>query len=259
VNETITYDEEPARRIEALSATADMRDQRRRVIALLAPEAGWSVLDVGCGPAHLTRELAAAVGGRGRTVGVDVSEQMLALAQPGAAELVLVGDTRLPFDDASFDGAVSTQAYEFVQQLPAALAELHRVLRAGARAVILDTDWSALVWHSSDGERMDRVLDGWRRRVADPHLPRTLGRQLRDAGFQVTHREAYAILDTDGDPDSYSAHQIEHLGASASGVAAEEIEAWAADLRELAASGDYFFSLNRYVFVATKPGAGPRR
>jgi arsenite methyltransferase len=231
-----------------------MRDQRRRVRELLAPEEGWRVLDVGCGPGHLTQELAQAVGGGGRAVGVDVSEQMLALARPGDAELVLVRDSRLPFADASFDAAVATQAYEFVEELPAALDELHRVLRAGGRAVILDTDWAALIWHSSDPQRMDRVLAGWRRRVASPHLPRTLGRRLRDAGFEVTHREAFAILDTDGDPRSYSAHQIEHLGASASGVPAEEVEAWAADLRGLARSGDYFFSVNRYVFVAVKPG-----
>jgi hypothetical protein len=39
-------------------------------------------------------------------------------------------------------------------------------------------------------------------------------------------------------------------------VPREEIDSWAADLRELALSGSYFFSLNRYIFVAHKPAAG---
>ena len=42
-------------------------------------------------------------------------------------------------------------------------------------------------------------------------------------------------------------------GASAVGVPDDQITAWAADLRHLARTPDYFFSLNRYIFVASKP------
>jgi SAM-dependent methyltransferase len=171
-------------------------------------------------------------------------------------QFVRVSGTELPFAEGEFDAAVATQVYEFVEDVAAALAELRRVLRAGGRALILDTDWATLVWHSSDPARMQRVLDGWRRRVAHPHLPRTLGRELREAGFEVDDVHTYAIFDTLGREGSYSALQIEHLGASAEGVAADEVAAWAADLRDLAAAGEYFFSLNRYVFSARKPAAG---
>ena len=252
----IRYDEAPARRILALSDTEDMRAQRRRVLDLLAPRPGWRVLDVGCGPGHLAAELAAAVGPNGRVCGVDVSEHMLALAAQPEVQFVHVRGTALPFAEGEFDAAVATQVYEFVEDLAAALAELWRVLRTGGRVLILDTDWDTLVWHSSDSARMRRVLDGWRRRVAHPHLPRTLARELREAGFEVDHVHTYAIFDTLGSEGSYSALQIEHLGASAEGVAADEVAAWTADLRDLAAAGEYFFSLNRYVFSARKPEAG---
>jgi hypothetical protein len=118
--------------------------------------------------------------------------------------------------------------------------------------LILDTDWDSIVWHSSDDARMQRVLDGWRRRVADPYLPRTLAVRLEDAGFEVTHREVFAIVDSDGEERSYSALQIDHLGASASGVSGEEVEAWAADLRDLARDGGYYFTLNRHIFLAAR-------
>jgi ubiquinone/menaquinone biosynthesis C-methylase UbiE len=255
VSETISYDEEPARRIQALGETPEMRAQRKRVIELLDPQPGWRVLDVGCGPGQLARELAAAVGSRGHVCGADVSEHMLELAGD-EVELVHVSGTKLPFADGAFDAAVATQVYEFVEQLTEALSELHRVLRPGGRALILDTDWDSLVWHSSDPERMDRVLAGWRRRVVDPRLPRTLARQLREAGFSTSSCQTLTILDVHGEPRSYSAHQIEHLGASAAGVNAAVIKAWAADLRELASSGDYFFSLNRYLFLAFKAAPG---
>jgi SAM-dependent methyltransferase len=178
---------------------------------------------------------------------------MLALASHNDLELVQLRGSELPFAEGTFDAAVATQVYEFVEDLPASLAELHRVLRPGARALILDTDWDSLVWRSSDAARMQRVLDGWRARVADPWLPRTLSRRLRDAGFELIDRSAFVILDACGDEHSYSARQIDHLGASALGVAPAEVQAWARDLRALARAGDYFFSINRYTFLAAKP------
>jgi ubiquinone/menaquinone biosynthesis C-methylase UbiE len=247
------YDEEPARRIAAISDTAEMAAQRTRVIELLAPAPGWRVLDVGCGPGHLCRDIAAVVGPQGRVHGVDVSDQMLALAADPDLDLAKVEGVELPFDDEVFDGAVATQVYEFVPDLDSALAELGRVLRPGGRAVVLDTDWDSLIWHSSDPNRMRRVIDGWCERVADPHLPRTLAKKLREAGLDLAHCEVYPILDMEGGEHTYSAHQIEHLGDSARAVAAAETEAWAADLHELALTGEYFFSVNRYIFVAVKP------
>ena len=39
------------------------------------------------------------------------------------------------------------------------------------------------------------------------------------------------------------------------GIAREEAEAWAAELRQSGARGEYFFSLNRYLFLATRARA----
>jgi hypothetical protein len=77
-----------------------------------------------------------------------------------------------------------------------------------------------------------------------------------DAGFNVRRREEYVIFDPVGGEHSYSSHQIAHLGASALGVDPEEVAAWADDVCDLARRGEYFFSLDRYVFLAAKPGGG---
>jgi arsenite methyltransferase len=87
-------------------------------------------------------------------------------------------------------------------------------------------------------------------------LPRTLGAHLSDAGFELSGREVFTIFDPNGDERSYSMRQVEHLGANAIGVPDEEVESWAADLQDLARSGNYLFSLNRYIFLATKPTTG---
>ena len=47
---------------------------------------------------------------------------------------------------------------------------------------------------------------------------------------------------------------IESFVPGRRGLTREEVDAWAADLRALGERGEYFFSVNRYLFVTVKPG-----
>jgi arsenite methyltransferase len=159
----------------------------------------------------------------------------------------------LPYPDATFDVAVSTQVLEYVEDVPGALAEIRRVLRPGGRVLLLDTDWDSVIWHSGDRERMRRVLTAWEPHLADPHLPRTLRRSLERAGFDAALPLVLPLLNVGYQPDTYSAGLLELIArfvAGRAGVTAEEARAWADDLRSL--GPDYFFSLNRYLFRATR-------
>jgi arsenite methyltransferase len=163
--------------------------------------------------------------------------------------------TALPFRDATFDAATSVQVYKYVADLPSALTELRRVLRPGGRALILDTDWDSIVWHATDSGRMRRLLAAWTERFADPHLPRSLARQLRDAGFRVDHPQVLVLLNPEYRPDTYSvanAKIMADFAVARGGLTREEVNAWLADLEQLGREGRYFFSLNRYLFLATR-------
>jgi len=240
----LEFDAETSARIEGTYQTPDVVTQRRATRELLALQPGEHVLDIGVGPGFLAAEMAEEVGPGGRVCGIDASESMLALARRrGAAVELAVGDVlKLPFPDASFDAAVATQVYEYVPDMPAALAEARRVLRPDGRLLILDTDWDSVVWHSSDPERMQRVMVKWNDHLADPYLPRRLPRLLRDAGFDLRATSVIPILNRGADPNAFSRGLVP--------VIAEFVgdPDWAADLEAL--GDDYFFSLNRYVFVA---------
>jgi SAM-dependent methyltransferase len=113
-------------------------------VAAATPD-GARVLEVGCGPGHLSARLAH----HGFDVtGLDLDPAMIARAQANTARAgnhagrrpsFLVGDVAaLAFPDRSFDLVVSTLSMHHWTDPAAGLAEIGRVLRPGARALIWD-------------------------------------------------------------------------------------------------------------------------
>ena len=69
--------------------------------------------------------------------------------------------------------------------------------------------------------------------------------QARGAAFDAVCRAADELRQrVNGDVVSYVVTQ---------GVSQSEADAWADDLRAVGARGNYFFSLNEYIFTADKP------
>ncbi len=260
MTDAMGFDDSVSRRIEAAYTSPEMIEQRRVSLEMLRLQKGERVADVGAGPGFLAAEMAAAVGPEGLVVGIEPSEAMRALAAareipPGAAPVEhRAGDaTALPLDDASADVLTATQVYEYVPDVAAALTEARRVLSHGGRIFVLDTDWDSLVWHSSDPGRTRRVLTAWDAHLADPFLPRRLPRLLRDAGFSEPTVRVLPLLAVGWDERSFAAGLvglIEAFVPGRDGIAANEAQAWATDVRALGAEA--FFSLNRYLYLAER-------
>jgi SAM-dependent methyltransferase len=114
-------------------------------VAAVAPD-GARVLEVGCGPGHLSAQLAGQH--RLEVTGLDLDPAMIARAaantdrtvnRDGRRPSFLVGDVAaLAFPDRSFDLVVSTLSMHHWADPTAGLAEIGRVLRPGARALIWD-------------------------------------------------------------------------------------------------------------------------
>ena len=97
-------------------------------------------LDLCAGTLDFGATLARRPGFRGRIVGADFVPAMLRLGRGNAARVTPVGADalELPFGDAAFDGAMLGWGLRNLVDLDAGLAEAARVLRPGARLVILD-------------------------------------------------------------------------------------------------------------------------
>ncbi|MGY5106545.1 class I SAM-dependent methyltransferase [Streptomyces sp. 900105245] len=121
------------------------------------------VLEVGVG----TGIVAAGLAELGHRVhGVDLSLPMLSRAAERLAGRVTAGDARaLPFRDGTFDNLVFTHVLHLVGDMPRALAEAARVLRAGGRLLAVHGDPAA------DPDDLVAVLD--RLAVLQPPRPDT--------------------------------------------------------------------------------------
>ncbi|AET88465.1 MULTISPECIES: class I SAM-dependent methyltransferase [Caballeronia] len=100
------------------------------------------VLDMGCGAGHASFAVAPHVR---EVVAYDIAPPMLATVDAAAKDRGLAtirtqqgAAEKLPFDDASFDWAVSRMSAHHWRDVPAALKEAHRVLKPGGRLKFID-------------------------------------------------------------------------------------------------------------------------
>lgn len=126
---------------------------------LLQPQAGATLLDVGCGTGYFSRRLARA---GLQVVGLDPAPAMLAFARGRDAGVRYVEGTAraLPFADGAFEYASAITSLCFIPQPQAALQEMWRVARHGVVLGLLNRH-SLLYWqkrHSPGygGARWDR-------------------------------------------------------------------------------------------------------
>ena len=119
---------------------------RNMTIALARIQPGDRVLEVGCGTGDVALAACAPAGPHGSVSGIDASPEMIAVARTKAARAGLEIDFRvepieaLTYPDATFDIVLSSL---MMHHLPddlkrQGLAEIARVLKPGARLLILD-------------------------------------------------------------------------------------------------------------------------
>jgi SAM-dependent methyltransferase len=101
----------------------------REAAARLLGRGSGRLLDVGCG----TGAYSAMLAGLGwQLVGVDISADMLRLARDRGLDVVQADARELPFEDASFDAAVSQWTHTDVDEFANVVVEVARVLRPAA-------------------------------------------------------------------------------------------------------------------------------
>ncbi len=117
---------------------------RRDALSRAGLRPGARVLDVAVGTGQVAREAIRICGGQGQVIGIDPSENMLALARRSLGIEVIHGRAEdLPIAAASIDFLSMGYGLRHVSCLGLAFAEFYRVLRPGGRLLILEFGQSA--------------------------------------------------------------------------------------------------------------------
>lgn len=96
------------------------------------------ILEIGAGPTNATTEY---LSGKGSVTGIDIDEAVK--GNKHCIEAVTYDGVHMPFDDGSFDLAVSSYVFEHVEKPAELLAEIRRVLRPGGVLVFRTPN----LWH----------------------------------------------------------------------------------------------------------------
>jgi SAM-dependent methyltransferase len=214
------------------------------------------VLDVGAGPATITRDLAARVA---HVTALENTAEAVGVAREGLAGVtnadVTLGDVHaLPFADDTFCVVHAHQVLQHVADPVLALREMHRVCKPGGYVAARDGDYAGFTWFPQLPE-----LDDWlalyqrmaRANGGEPDAGRRLLSWARQAGFtDVTATSSTWCFADDEDRAWWGGMWADRVSSSAmarqalaAGVPAEELERLAAGWRRWAADGDGWLSI----------------
>ncbi|MEO5898529.1 MAG: methyltransferase domain-containing protein [Ilumatobacteraceae bacterium] len=199
-------DIEPERfdRYEALFRLDDRRADA--LLARVGVTPGEVIVDFGCGPGYVATQLARLAGPKGHVHAVDVNAAFVeraraVAAEAGRADRVTVHhslDERIPLPDSSVDRVYAKNVLEYVPNLHAVLAELHRILRPGGTMVASDSDFGFVVVEPLLPTEVTELFEAAAPAFRDPFVGRKLRSAYVEAGFTDVDVNITAAVDTAG-------------------------------------------------------------
>src|SRR5262249_29260544 len=167
--------------------------------ALLALEPGETVLDLGSGGGIDVLLSAKRVGPAGKAYGLDMTDEMLALAREnqqkaGATNVEFLKGSieAIPLPTDSVDGVISNCVINLSSDKDAVLREAFRVLKPGGRFAVSD-----VVVRGEVPAEVRRSMELWVGCIAGALEERDYRSKLREAGFDDITVEAWRVYNVD--------------------------------------------------------------
>lgn len=223
-----------------------------------------TLLDIGCGPGVDTIPLAELLDDRGKVIGIDTDEAMLAEADKAARETPYYSRiehrqgtaTDLPLENETIDAC---RAERLLQVLPPELeqsvvAELVRVTRPGGRIVLVDADWSSASIDFSDPHLERRLMEFFTLQMRPNGIAgRRLYTLCRDHRLQEI-RVDIAPMRQQRSSDTPFGEWLVNTATQAGIITTEEARRWQTELQERDRQQRFHACVNMVIVSGKKPG-----
>ena len=238
--------------------------QKRRSYELLRLEPGHRVLDLGCGPATDTIDLADLVGPTGAVIGVELDSAIVAEANQSAVAARVHGWTKhiqadalsLPFEAASFDRVRVERIFQHLARPEAAFAELVRVSSSGGWIGVLEPDWGTLSFDCTEVNLERRYvrffIEGYLR---NGYAGRRLYRLFVSHELNDVLIEMYPVYFTSYAFAQYAllADRVEAAAVAAGALTQGEVDRLRQEWQRADAAGRFFASMHGIGVFGRKP------
>jgi SAM-dependent methyltransferase len=226
-----------------------------------------AVLDVGCGDGFDLAEIAKLVTATDVTfVGLDNSAEKVEAARKrfkGDSRFsVLEADIDKPlhFPDNYFDVAICMNALECVREREAFLKEIHRVLVPNGQVLFTHFDWDSQLINATNKNLERKIIHAfcdWKQpwmNDCDGWMGRRLNGTISATGLFDGEIKTYVLMNTKFEPTYYGFRRIEDFGIMAvrKVIDVGEYRAFLKDIQELAARGEYFYSITNFACIGRK-------
>lgn len=237
---------------------------------LLDIKPNYKVLDLGCGHGNTLMYIATKLGVEGKAIGVDIDEDLLAVAETilkdqiknKKLELIKADLTKpLNLQAESFDRIVCHNVIECIPDKVEFLNKCFKLLKDGGVLVLSHSDFDTQIYNSSNIELTRKLIHNYSdfkqdwMETSDGMIGRKLSGIFAKSKFKNIKSEIYIMQNNKYSPREYGyriAQDIIRMAKKSKKFTNDELRSWVKDLKEKSKNSEYFYSSNVNIIVAKK-------
>lgn len=237
------------------------------ILSLIDYTKASAVLDIGCGRGEDLIEIADRIGENAKLYGVDAILKSIDFAKDKT-----IGDPRYQFEllnvedgmnfkDNFFDVVYSCNVLECIKDKAKLLREIARVLKPGGQVVFAHFDWDTQVFNVNNKGLYRKILytfNDWKQpwmTECDSWMGRKLHGVFESSGLFFGKVSVYVLAETEYKEGfkGYDAVNDEFKALVENGLIEEaEYNTFCNEILQIAEAGEYFYSINMYVYHGYK-------
>ncbi len=247
----------------------DKDKAKEYVISLLNLEKDndYSILDIGCGQGDDLMQMSKLTGKKSKFCGIDRSEKAIEKAiektasEPGFSFQVYDVTKKLPFKEKRFDIVYSNNFLESIINKNSFLEEIYRVLADKGSVIVAHWDWDTIVIDGTDKELIRKIIHtfgDWKQKWmddCDSWMGRRLWKVFQQSNLFEGEIFTYVLTNTEFAPENFGYDMINDSFEALvrrEMIKQEEYDKMYQDVEELSEKGQYFYSINLYIYLGKK-------